>query len=175
MKSSLRIGHILGVPLRDHWTVPLLVFLFGSSLGSGTLPAWVPGQSTTAYTLAGIIGALLLLLSLLAHESAHAVAARRKGIPVRNVTLWALGGMTEMDKPPAPGAAFLVAVSGPLRDVQVPPVVTDGPIFGYEPTRCSELSSRRSPASARPSRYAFAVGAQFPGSCFRLMGLGYST
>ncbi|RZB14323.1 site-2 protease family protein [Streptomyces sp. F001] len=119
MNSSLRIGHVLGVPLRVHWTVPLLVFLFGYSLGSGTLPAWIPGQSATAYTVAGLIGALLLLLSLLAHESAHAVAARRKGIPVHNVTLWALGGMTEMDKPPAPGAAFLVAVSGPLTSLVV--------------------------------------------------------
>ncbi|MER7407882.1 site-2 protease family protein [Streptomyces sp. NPDC000070] len=119
MNSSLRIGHMLGVPLHVHWTVPLLVFLFGYSLASGTLPAWIPGQSATAYAVAGLIGALLLLLSLLAHESAHAVTARHKGIPVRNVTLWALGGMTEMDKPPAPGAAFLVALSGPLTSLVV--------------------------------------------------------
>ncbi|MFP1624603.1 site-2 protease family protein [Streptomyces sp. 5K101] len=119
MKYSLRIGQVSGVPLRVHWTVPLLVFLFGYSLASATLPAWIPGQSTTAYTVAGLAGALLLVLSLLAHESAHAIAARRKGIPVHNLTLWALGGVTEMDKPPAPGAAFLVAVSGPLTSLVV--------------------------------------------------------
>jgi Zn-dependent protease len=117
MNHSLRIGQILGVPLSIHWTVPLLVFLFGYSLGSQTLPAWLPGQSTTAYTVAGLTGALLLLLSLLAHETAHALTARRKDIPVHSVTLWALGGMTQMDKPPAPGAAFLVAVSGPLTSL----------------------------------------------------------
>lgn len=119
MNNSLRIGRILGVPLSIHWTVPLLVFLFGYSLGSQTLPAWLPGRSTTAYTVAGLTGALLLLLSLLAHEAAHALTARRKDIPVHDITLWALGGMTRMDKPPVPGAAFLVAVSGPLTSLVV--------------------------------------------------------
>ncbi|MEV0966956.1 site-2 protease family protein [Streptomyces sp. NPDC049910] len=119
MNNSLRIGRVFGVPLSVHWTVPLLVVLFGYSLGSQTLPAWLPGRSATAYTVAGLAGALLLLLSLLAHETAHALTARRKGIPVHDVTLWALGGVTRMDRPSAPGAAFLVAVSGPLASLAV--------------------------------------------------------
>jgi Zn-dependent protease/CBS domain-containing protein len=119
MNGSVRMGRVLGVPLRLHWSVPLLVVLFGYGLGSQTLPAGVPDRSDTTYTLAGLAGALLLLASLLAHEAAHAVTARRKGIPVQNITLWALGGMTEMGKPRAAGAAFLVAVSGPLASLAV--------------------------------------------------------
>jgi Zn-dependent protease len=119
MNNAPQIGRVLGVPLRLHWSVPVLLFLFGYSLGGQTLPAWAPGHSKAAYTLGGLIGALLLLLSLLAHESAHAVTARRKGIPVHDVTLWALGGMTGMGRPPAPGAAFVVAVSGPLTSLIV--------------------------------------------------------
>ncbi|GCB43471.1 site-2 protease family protein [Streptomyces sp. NL15-2K] len=119
MNGSVRMGRVLGVPLRLHWTVPLLVVLFGYSLGSQTLPAGVPDRSDATYTLAGLAGALLLLGSLLAHEAAHAVTARRKGIPVQSITLWALGGMTEMGKPRAAGAAFLVAVSGPLTSLVV--------------------------------------------------------
>lgn len=117
MNGSVRMGQVLGVPLRIHWTVPLLVVLFGYGLGSQTLPAWVPERSDTTYTFAGLAGALLLLGSLLAHEAAHAFTARRKGIPVQGITLWALGGMTEMGKPRAAGAAFLVAVSGPLTSL----------------------------------------------------------
>ncbi|MFE9649129.1 site-2 protease family protein [Streptomyces sp. NPDC006365] len=119
MSSSLRIGRVSGAPLRIHWSVPLLVFLFGYGLVDRTLPDLVPGRSTTAYTVAGLVGALLLLLSLLAHESAHAITARRKGIPVHTVTLWALGGMTEMGKPPTPNGALLVAVSGPLTSLGI--------------------------------------------------------
>ncbi|GAA2646763.1 site-2 protease family protein [Streptomyces vastus] len=119
MSNAPQLGRILGVPLRIHWTALVLVFLFGYGLGSRTLPRWTPERSQAAYTAAALIGALLLLLSLLAHECAHAFVARRKGIPVRHVTLWGLGGMTEMDKPPAPGVAFLVAVSGPLTSLVV--------------------------------------------------------
>ncbi|MGP3979809.1 site-2 protease family protein [Streptomyces sp. KR80] len=117
MNTSVRIGRILGVPLRIHWSVPLLVILLGYGLGRETLPAWIPGRSTAVYTVASLAGALLLLGSLLAHEAAHAVTAVRKGIPVRNVTLWALGGMTEMGRSPAAGAALMVAVSGPLASL----------------------------------------------------------
>ncbi|GAB2865342.1 site-2 protease family protein [Streptomyces deserti] len=119
MKSSVRMGRVLGVPLRIHWTVPLLVMLFGYSLGSQTLPARIPDQPGATYTIAGLAGALLLLVSLLAHEAAHAVTARRKGIQVQSITLWALGGMTQMGKPRTAGAAFLVAVSGPFASLVV--------------------------------------------------------
>ncbi|MEV6327864.1 site-2 protease family protein [Streptomyces sp. NPDC051909] len=119
MNGSVRIGRLLGVPLRVHWTVPLLVVLFGYGLGAQTLPAWLPGRSNAVYTVAGLVGALLLVGSLLAHEAAHAVIARRKDIPVQDVTLWALGGMTQMGKPRTAGAAFLVAVGGPLTSLVV--------------------------------------------------------
>lgn len=119
MNGSVRIGRVLGVPLRVHWTVPLLVILFGYSLGSQTLPAWIPDRSSATYATAGLVGALLLIGSLLAHEAAHALIARRRDIPVQDVTLWALGGMTQMGKPRTAGAAFLVAVGGPLASLVV--------------------------------------------------------
>ena len=98
MNGSVRMGRVLGVPLRIHWTVPLLVVLFGYSLGSRTLPASVPDQPSAAHTVAGLVGALLLVVSLLAHEAAHAITARKKGIEVRNITLRALGGTTAMGR-----------------------------------------------------------------------------
>ncbi|CAL9644061.1 site-2 protease family protein [Streptomyces sp. enrichment culture] len=119
MNVSARMGRVLGVPLRIHWSVPLPVVLFGYSLGSRTLPAAVPDQSGAAYTVAGLAGALLLVVSLLAHEAAHAITARKKGIKVQSITLWALGGMTEMGRPRGAGAAFLVAVAGPLTSLLV--------------------------------------------------------
>lgn len=119
MKGSVRLGSVTGVPLRMHWSVPLLVVLFAYGLGGRTLPAWAPGESDAAYTAAGAVGALLLMGSLLAHEAAHAATARRKGIPVQDVTLWALGGVTRMDAPRTAGVAFAVAVSGPLTSLVV--------------------------------------------------------
>ena len=119
MNGSVRIGSVRGVALRTHWSVPLLMLLFAYGLGSRTLPAYAPGRAAAVYAVAGVAGGLLLLMSLVVHEAAHALTARRAGIPVQDMTLWALGGMTRMDRPGTARAAFAVAVSGPLASLVV--------------------------------------------------------
>ncbi|MEV6582663.1 site-2 protease family protein [Streptomyces sp. NPDC051582] len=119
MNGSVPIGRVVGVPLRMHWSVPLLVVLFAYGLGRQTLPVWTPGRSNAVYALASVVGALLLMGSLLLHETAHAATARRSKISVEDVTLWALGGLTRMGRPQTAGAAFAVAVSGPLTSLVI--------------------------------------------------------
>jgi Zn-dependent protease len=100
-----------------HWSVPVLVVLLGFGLGRETLPSWTPGRSGAVYTAASAVGALLLMASLLLHEAAHAAAARSRGIPVEDVTLWAMGGLTRMGRAKTAPVALLVAVSGPLTSL----------------------------------------------------------
>ncbi len=101
--------------IRLHPSVVFSAGLIALLLGSSVLPRAVPGMSPARYTLAAVIGAVVFLASILAHEWAHAVLARRNGVPVKRVTLWALGGTTELDgEPPTPGAAFRIAGVGPL-------------------------------------------------------------
>lgn len=119
MTGSFRIGRIFGVPLRLHWSVPVLVLVIGYGLGRGTLPDWVPDRSSTVYAATAVLGAVLLAVSLLLHEAAHAVTARRRGIDVEDVTLWALGGVTRMGRPRTAGTALWVAVAGPLTSLVV--------------------------------------------------------
>ncbi|WP_084701455.1 site-2 protease family protein [Streptacidiphilus anmyonensis] len=116
-RSVVPFGRVFGVPLRLHWSAPLLVVVLGLSLGAGTLPGWAPGRSHATYTLAGIAGALLLLASLLLHEGAHAVVARRAGVEVQDMTVWALGGATLMGRADRPRAAFKIAFAGPLTSL----------------------------------------------------------
>lgn len=117
MNGSLPIGRIFGVPLKVHWSAPLLVALLGFGLGSQTLPALAPGHSRAAYTAAALLGAIALMISLLLHEAAHAVVARRKGVKVEDMTLWALGGVTRMGQPATPGAVLVISASGPLTSL----------------------------------------------------------
>ncbi|MEV5485912.1 MULTISPECIES: site-2 protease family protein [Streptomyces] len=119
MNGSVRVGRVVGVPLRMHWSVPLLVGLFAYGLGRQGLPVWTPGRSDAVYALAGVVGAALLMGSLLLHETAHAAVALRKKISVEDVTLWALGGTTRMGRPQSAAAAFAVAVSGPLTSLVI--------------------------------------------------------
>lgn len=117
MNGSVRMGQIFGVPLRIHWSTPVLVVLLGYGLGRQTLPSWAPGRSSVLYAVAATAGTVLLLVSLLLHEAAHAATARRKGVPVRDVTLWAMGGMTRMDRPDTARVALAVAASGPVTSL----------------------------------------------------------
>ena len=59
--------------------------------------------------------ALLLYLSVLIHELSHTVVALHYGLPVRRISLYLLGGVSEIEKPaPTPGKEAGIAVAGPL-------------------------------------------------------------
>ncbi|SFG94289.1 site-2 protease family protein [Streptomyces mirabilis] len=126
MRGSIRIGSVRGVTVRAHWSVPLIMLLFAYGLADRTLPAYAPGLAPVAYAVAGVGGTLLLLVSLVVHEAAHALMARRAGVRVRDVTLWALGGITRMERPATAPTAFAVAVSGPLASLLLGGAVIGG-------------------------------------------------
>ena len=46
--------------------------------------------------LAGVLTTAVYLASLLAHELAHSLVARRSGVTVKSITLWLLGGISEL-------------------------------------------------------------------------------
>jgi Zn-dependent protease/CBS domain-containing protein len=78
-------------------------------------PGTYPGLPTEAYLLMGTAGTLLFFASVLAHELAHAVTARRRNIPVDGITLFIFGGMAHMRSEfERPGDEFVVAGVGPL-------------------------------------------------------------
>ena len=63
---------------------------------------------------------MLLYLSVLLHEIAHAVMAQRYGLGVRSISLHFLGGATEIDSETrTPGQEFKVAVVGPLTSIVI--------------------------------------------------------
>ena len=91
------------------------VGLLAVLLATTVLPARAPGFGVGVYALAAGAAALVFLLSLLGHEVAHALVARSSGIEVRRITLWLLGGVSELGgKPSGPGVEVRVALAGPL-------------------------------------------------------------
>jgi Zn-dependent protease/CBS domain-containing protein len=83
-------------------------------------PQNAPGLASYTYVLMGVAGTLLLFASLLAHELAHSVVARAKGVPVEGITLFLLGGMAQTrTEAETPGDEFQIAVVGPLMSFAV--------------------------------------------------------
>ncbi|WJV44745.1 site-2 protease family protein [Streptomyces flavofungini] len=115
MKETMRLGRIAGVRVGLHWSVLFIVVLVVLSLARGRFPHSHPGEPTWVYWALGVITAVVFLVSLLAHEMAHAVAARRNGVAVDGVTLWMLGGVARLrGEAKDPGTEFRVAGVGPL-------------------------------------------------------------
>jgi Zn-dependent protease len=119
VSEAIPLGRIAGFGVKVHWSVIVILWLFTWSLAS-TLPGTVKGYSHLAYWLAGVCGALVLLASLLAHELAHAVVARRMGVRVGDVTLWLFGGVTTLQgEAKTPRAAFRIAFAGPATSLML--------------------------------------------------------
>ena len=118
MKDDIRLGRIAGFPLAINWSVLVVLGLLTLSLADGSLPEAAPGHAPGVYWVAGLIGALLFFGSLLAHEVAHAVAARRAGVVVKGLTLWLFGGVATLAGEAAtPRADFRIAIVGPATSL----------------------------------------------------------
>jgi Zn-dependent protease len=115
MRQSMRLGRIRGIPIGVHWSVFVIMLLLVQGLAMAILPAGARGYAWMVYWGVAVLVAALFLAALLAHELAHALVARHFGVRVRAITLWLLGGVSEMDGP-APHARgdLLIALAGPL-------------------------------------------------------------
>ena len=118
LRHGIPLGRWAGVRVSAHWSALLTWLLFADLLAAAVLPAARPGQATAAYWLAGVVTALAFFSFLLAHELAHAVTARHYGVGIRSITLWMLGGVSELEgEPPTPRADALIAAAGPATSL----------------------------------------------------------
>lgn len=118
MREHLRLGRIMGIPIGLNLSVVVIFALVVGMVATQTLPGAVHGYASGAYWAVGLLVGVLLFASLLAHEFAHAVVARRYGVKVKRITLWMLGGVTEFaGEPPTPTADLRIAAAGPLTSL----------------------------------------------------------
>lgn len=114
MRQDVRLGRVAGIRVGANWTVALILALIAWLLGGSVLPGAVPDQPVAVYWVLACTAAALFLASLLGHELSHALVARRNGLAVRSITLWMLGGITELEgEPPDAAADLRIAVAGP--------------------------------------------------------------
>jgi Zn-dependent protease/CBS domain-containing protein len=106
---------IRGVPVSVGWSWFLILLLVFWSLADSFFPATYPGLGLIAYLLMAAVATLFFFVSLLLHELSHTFRSQREGVRVRAITLWLLGGVSEMEEPlPTPAAEFRVVIAGPL-------------------------------------------------------------
>ena len=112
MGWSLKLGKWFGIDVNLHVTFLLLI-------GFMALTGFAATRNAGA--VAGNIGFLLaLFLCVLLHEFGHALAARRYGIPTKDITLWPIGGVARLERMPTdPKQELVVALAGPAVNVVI--------------------------------------------------------
>jgi Zn-dependent protease/CBS domain-containing protein len=128
--GAVQIARIAGVPVYVNlsWVVVALVIAFVSM---DWIDEQVPGLGRWLF-VAAFGFAVLLYASILVHEIAHVLVARRFGLPVRAITLQFLGGLSEIEREPeTPWREFAVAVVGPLTSLAL------GGVFAIGATQVS--------------------------------------
>jgi Zn-dependent protease/predicted transcriptional regulator len=113
MNGNIRIGNLFGIPffINPSWffVLALVTWTYGSGLTqfpelTGIMPWFL-----------GLVTALLLFSSVLAHELGHSFVAIAQGISVKSITLFIFGGLATLEKESeTPLQAFSVAIAGPL-------------------------------------------------------------
>ena len=118
MNENVSLGRIAGIHVRFDWRLVVVATLIAWSLATSLLPSAAPGQSSGVYWAAGVISAFVFLASLLAHELAHSVVAKRRGVKVEGITLWLFGGVSRFSSDTnSPGTQALFTFVGPLTSL----------------------------------------------------------
>ena len=112
--EGIRIARVFGIPIHLHATW-FVVFLLVSLTLNATLAAEAPAVGALARWLMAASTALLFFASIVFHELAHSVLARRHRIPVRSITLFFFGGVALLERDaPTPRAELEIAIAGPI-------------------------------------------------------------
>jgi stage IV sporulation protein FB len=99
---SFRIGSLLGIPIRVHFTFLLLLAWFGS----------LSSEQGRGF-LGGVVFLLLLFACVVLHELGHALTARRYGVRTSEIVLYPIGGVARLERIPSGRAELLIALAGP--------------------------------------------------------------
>ncbi len=114
MRNSLKVGRVFDVDIYVDWSWLFIFFLITWDLGTTFMllqPTWGIGR----IWVIAILAALLFFVSVLIHELAHSLVAKAQGIPVRSITLFLFGGVSNIQREPtSPAAEFLIAIVGPI-------------------------------------------------------------
>lgn len=111
---------LAGFEVKLDWSWVFIALLIAWSLAHGYFPAVYEGLPAIAYWGMGLAGLAGLAISIVLHELAHSLVARRYGLRISSITLFVFGGIAQMeDEPSRPKAEFMMAIAGPVASLLI--------------------------------------------------------
>jgi len=116
--NAVRIFTLNGFDIKLDPSWALIAALITWSLSQHYFPSVHPDQTGTTYVVMALAAMLCFFASLLLHELAHSVVARRFGMRIKSITLFLFGGLAETEnEPQSAGIEFWVALAGPAMSL----------------------------------------------------------
>jgi Zn-dependent protease/predicted transcriptional regulator len=119
VKAQIKLGRIFGVEIGLHYSWFIIALLITLSLAAQfkvNNPDWSDGLR---WGLA-IVTAVLFFAAIVAHELSHALVAKIRGLPVRSITLFALGGVAQIEKEAEDAKTeFWMGIIGPITSLVI--------------------------------------------------------
>ena len=119
MKSNIKLGKIAGIEIGLHYSWFIIAALIAFSLGEHfrqVNPHW----GTVQIWMAALLTSVLFFVTLLLHELAHSLVAQAHGMKVKGITLFALGGVSQIeDEPSDAKTEFWMAIAGPAASLLI--------------------------------------------------------
>ena len=117
MRSTIKLGKISGIEIGLHYSWFIIAALIVFSLGEHfhqVNPHWSMWQ----VWITALVTAVLFFVTLLLHELAHSLVAQRRGLRISAITLFALGGVSQMqDDATDAKTEFWIAIAGPITSL----------------------------------------------------------
>jgi Zn-dependent protease len=119
-RGGIPIGKAFGIQLRLHYSWFFIFVLVTFALAYLYFPTIYPSWAVSARIAAGLITSILFFASVLVHELMHSIVAQREGIPVKSITLFIFGGVSQItSEPKNAGDEFRMAFVGPLASLVI--------------------------------------------------------
>jgi len=114
MQAQVKLGRVFGIGIGLHYSWVLIAILIVFSLAEQFRFVHHDWSAGVIWGTA-ILTALLFFVSIVLHELGHSVVAQSRGIRVPSIVLFALGGVSQMEREsPDAKTEFWMALAGPL-------------------------------------------------------------
>ncbi|HZU82327.1 MAG TPA: site-2 protease family protein [Polyangiaceae bacterium] len=115
--TGLRLGRLFGIEIAVDYSWLFIAVLMTWSL-TAAFSRWHPDWPGATSLVIALAATLLFFASVLVHELAHSLVARRFGLEVSSITLFLFGGVSNIEREPSSAKAeFLTAVVGPITSI----------------------------------------------------------
>lgn len=119
MKNQIKLGRYFGIEVGLHASWFVIACLIVLSVGQD-FRAHNPDWSAEAVWGTALLTGLLFFVTIIVHEMAHSLVAQARGIPVKAITLFALGGISQIEKESEDAKTeFEIGIAGPLTSLAI--------------------------------------------------------